>query len=201
MCLSCAHHVSCVILLRSCVCSDSLRPLHFPLSAYHLLSYHPVLLPAHQLHLPRCGGQIPCALSLMRTLAPCRVRPSHRICLLLLRQVPASKSLGMSIASDKPDSRMNMEPSSLDAASTSQVRLKDAYLGGLKEKQRRDPSHREEEDSEDSDNPAADVDRYTSHVTFSPAERTCFMMCDAPHWLKCLHEHVMSSPWSSMSCV
>ena len=45
------------------------------------------------------------------------------------------------------------------------------------------------------------VDRYTSHVTFSLAQRTCFMMCDTPHWLKCLHERVMSSPWSSMSCV
>ena len=45
------------------------------------------------------------------------------------------------------------------------------------------------------------VDRYTSHVTFSPAQRTCFMMCDTPHWLKCLHERVMSSSWSSMSCV
>ena len=33
-------------------CSDSLRLLHFPLSADHLLSYHPVLLPAHKLHLP-----------------------------------------------------------------------------------------------------------------------------------------------------
>ena len=55
--------------MRSCVCSDSLRLLHFPLSADHLLSCHPVFTPAHQLHLPRCGGQIPCALSLMRTLA------------------------------------------------------------------------------------------------------------------------------------
>ena len=45
------------------------------------------------------------------------------------------------------------------------------------------------------------VDRYTSHVTFSPAQRTCFMMCDTPHWLECLHERVMSSPWSSMSRV
>ena len=79
VCLSRAHHVSCVISMRSCVCSDSLRLLLFPLFADHLLSYHPVLPPAHQLHLPRCGGQIPCALSLMRTLAPpCRVRPSHR---------------------------------------------------------------------------------------------------------------------------
>ena len=65
VCLSCVHHVS-----SSFVCSDSLRLLHFPLSADHLLSYHPVLPPAHQLHLPRCGGQIPCALQLMRTLAP-----------------------------------------------------------------------------------------------------------------------------------
>ena len=52
------------------VCSDSLRLLHFPLSADHLLSYHPVLPLAHQLHIPRCGGQIPFALQLMRTLAP-----------------------------------------------------------------------------------------------------------------------------------
>ena len=64
-CLSCAHHVS-----SSCVWSDSLRLLHFPLFAYHLLSYHPVLPPARQLHLPGCGVQIPCALSLMKTLAP-----------------------------------------------------------------------------------------------------------------------------------
>ena len=61
----------------------------------------------------------------------------------------------MPIASGKPDSRMSIEPSSFDAASTSQV--KDAYLGGLMEKQRGDPSHQEEEDSEDSDNPAAET--------------------------------------------
>ena len=69
----------------------------------------------------------------------------------------ASKSLGMPTASGKPDSRMSIEPSSFDAASTSQARLKDAYLGGLMEKQRGDPSHQEEEDSEDSDNPAAET--------------------------------------------
>ena len=68
--LACAHHVSCVILIRSCVCFDSLRLLHFPLFAVHLLSYRPVFPSGHQLHLPRCGGQIPCALQLMRTLAP-----------------------------------------------------------------------------------------------------------------------------------
>ena len=56
--------------MRSCVCSDSPRLLHFPFFAVHLLSYHPVFPPGHQHHLPRCGGQIPCALSLMRTLAP-----------------------------------------------------------------------------------------------------------------------------------
>ena len=50
---------------------------------------------------------------------------------------------------------MSVEPSSFDAASTSQVRLKDAYLDGLMEGQWRDPSHQEEENSEDSDNPAA----------------------------------------------
>ena len=41
---------------------------------------HSVLPPAHQLHLPRCGGQIPCALSLMRTLAllPSTILSYHR---------------------------------------------------------------------------------------------------------------------------
>ena len=48
----------------------------------------------------------------------------------------ATKNPGMPIASEKPDSRMSIEPSSLDAASTSQVRLKDAYFGGLMEKKR-----------------------------------------------------------------
>ena len=70
----------------------------------------------------------------------------------------ACKSSGMPTASEKPDSRMSIEPSSFDAASTSQVRLKDAYLGGLMEKQRRNPSRQEEEeDSEDSDNPEAET--------------------------------------------
>ena len=49
----------------------------------------------------------------------------------------ASKSPGMPIASGKPDSRMSIEPSSFDAASTSQVRLKDAYPGGLTRKVKR----------------------------------------------------------------
>ena len=69
----------------------------------------------------------------------------------------ASKSPGMSIASGKPDSKMSVEPNSLDAASTSQLRRKDAYLGRLMEMQRWDPSHREEEDSEDSNNPEAET--------------------------------------------
>ena len=56
----------------------------------------------------------------------------------------ASRSPGMPIASGKPDSRMSVEPSSFDAESTSQVRLKGAYLGGLMEEQRWDPSHQEE---------------------------------------------------------
>ena len=42
--------------------------------------------------------------------------------------------------------------------------------------------------------------QYTSHVTFSLAQRTCFMMCETPHWLKCLHERVISSAWSSTLC-
>ena len=61
----------------------------------------------------------------------------------------ASKSLGMPIASGKPDSRMRINQNSMDAASTSQVRLKDAYFGGLMEEQREDPSRQEEEDSDD----------------------------------------------------
>ena len=50
-----------------------------------------------------------------------------------------------------------MSSNSFDAASTSQVRLKDAYLGELMEKQRGNPSHQEEEDSEDSDNLEAEI--------------------------------------------
>ena len=69
----------------------------------------------------------------------------------------ASKGPGMPIASGKPDSRVSINPNSFDAASTSQVRLKDAYLDGLMEKQWGNPSHQEEEDSEDSDNPEAEI--------------------------------------------
>ena len=45
---------------------------------------------------------------------------------------------------------MNLEASSFDAASTSQVRLKDAYLGGLKEEQQGDLTH-EKEETDDSE--------------------------------------------------
>ena len=70
----------------------------------------------------------------------------------------ASKSPGMPIASGKPYSKLRINQISFNEASTSQVRLKDAYLGGLLEKQRGNPSHQEEEeDSEDSDNPEAEI--------------------------------------------
>ena len=55
--------------MRSCCVFDSPR-LSLPLLAVYLLSYCPVHLPSFQLLLQRCGGQIPCALPLMRTLAP-----------------------------------------------------------------------------------------------------------------------------------
>ena len=67
----------------------------------------------------------------------------------------------MPTASENPDSKMSTEPSPFDAASTSQVRLKDASFGGLMEKQWGHPSHQEEEDSKDSDNPAAGTWYYT----------------------------------------
>ena len=52
----------------------------------------------------------------------------------------ASKSPWMPIASVKPDSRMSVDPNSFGAASTSQVRLMDAYLGGLTENKQGNPS-------------------------------------------------------------
>ena len=68
--LACAPHISCDIFMRSCCVFDSLRLLHFLVFAADFLSYRPVFPPGQQHHLPRCGGQIPCALQLMRTLAP-----------------------------------------------------------------------------------------------------------------------------------
>ena len=64
----------------------------------------------------------------------------------------------MPIASAKPDSRMSVEPSSFDAASTSQVRVKDGYLKSS------NPSHQEEGNSEDSDNPAAGTWNYKEEL-------------------------------------
>ena len=63
----------------------------------------------------------------------------------------ASKSLVMPISSGKPESRMSVEASSFDAASASQVRLKDAYLGGLKEEQEGNLTHEKEHISEETD--------------------------------------------------
>ena len=74
--LACALHVSCVIFMSSCSVFDSLRLLHFPPFAVHLLSYHPVLphvmsfLLAINFIFHDVMDKIPCALQLMRTLAP-----------------------------------------------------------------------------------------------------------------------------------
>ena len=46
---------------------------------------------------------------------------------------------------------MNIAASSFDAASASQVKLKDAYLGGLKEKQQGDLPHEREGNSGETD--------------------------------------------------
>ena len=63
----------------------------------------------------------------------------------------ASKSPGASGASERPDSRMNIAASSFDAASTSQVKLKDACLGGSKEKHQGDLPHEREDNSGEND--------------------------------------------------
>ena len=64
------HIISCVIFMRSCCVFDSPRLLIVPLLAVHFLSHRLLHLPDLQLLLPRCGGQIPCALQLMRAWAP-----------------------------------------------------------------------------------------------------------------------------------
>ena len=56
----------------------------------------------------------------------------------------ASKSPGTSGASERLGSRIKLEASSFNAASASQVRLKDAYLGRLKEEQQGDLRHERE---------------------------------------------------------
>ena len=63
------HVIACVIFMRSCCVFDSPR-LSLPILAVYLLSYRLVHLLSLQLLLPLCGGHIPCALPLMRTLAP-----------------------------------------------------------------------------------------------------------------------------------
>ena len=77
--------------MRSCCVFDSLRLLHFPLLAVYLLSYRPVFPPGHQLHLPRCGGQIPCALQLLRTLAPLPSTTLSHERALLMREVTSDR--------------------------------------------------------------------------------------------------------------
>ena len=66
-------------------------------------------------------------------------------------------SSSIATSSSTASSPIASKTNSFDAASTSQVRLQDAYLGGLMDKQRGNPSHQEEEDSEDSDNPEAEI--------------------------------------------
>ena len=68
----------------------------------------------------------------------------------------ASKSPWMSGVSGKPGSRMNLEASSFDAASASQVRLKDAYLGELKEEQQGNLTHEKEQISKETDDPESE---------------------------------------------
>ena len=72
------HVIACVIFMRSCCVFDSPR-LSLPLLAVYLLSYRPVHPFGLQLLLPRCGGLIPIAHSLMRTLAPLRSTLSHKV--------------------------------------------------------------------------------------------------------------------------
>ena len=63
----------------------------------------------------------------------------------------ASKSTGTSGASGRPGCRMNIAGSSFNAASASQVKLKDAYLGGLKGEQQGDLPHEREGNSGETD--------------------------------------------------
>ena len=67
----------------------------------------------------------------------------------------------MTIASGKPDSRISIERNSFDAASPSQVRVKNSYLDGSMEKQRKNSSHQEEEDS---DNPETEIWYYNGEL-------------------------------------
>ena len=86
----------------------------------------------------------------------------RRTCLLMFRQVPhprkspiASKSPGILTAQGKPESRMRGNSES-DAASSSQARLKDAYLGGLMDTATGKPVATKEE-SRDGDLPESET--------------------------------------------
>ena len=104
--------------MRSCCVFDSLRLLHFPLFAVHLLSYHPVFPPGHQLHLPRCGGQIPCALSLMRSLA---LLPNTTLSQVMSPTTTTSRRL-LNRTSRKPQARMGPSMTSSTMTSPSAIR-------------------------------------------------------------------------------
>ena len=57
---------------------------------------------------------------------------------------------------------MNIAASSFDAASASQERLKDAYIGGLKETQQGDLPHEKEQISEETDDSESEPWYYKS---------------------------------------
>ena len=68
----------------------------------------------------------------------------------------ASMSLEMPGASGKPSNRMNLGACSFDTASASQVRLKDAYFGALKEEQQGNLTNEREQISQESDDSASE---------------------------------------------
>ena len=86
----------------------------------------------------------------------------------------ASKSLGILIATKKPESRMRRNSKS-DAVSSSQARLQDAYLGGLMEKATEKPVATKEEsgdvDSSESET-GSEVDVTGRPVAYTTATGT-----------------------------
>ena len=88
-------------LMRIVCSSDCLDiSIHFFFLVF-LLSDHPVLLSARQLHLPRCGGQISCATPL-RTLAPwprtSLPHSQHISCFVWSQHPLAAFNLGVGLA-------------------------------------------------------------------------------------------------------
>ena len=75
----------------------------------------------------------------------------------------------------KPSSKMNLEASSFGAASAYQVRLKDAYLGGLKEEQQGNLTHEKEQISEETDDSESEPRYYKPVAQTNEAcgETTC----------------------------